>query len=758
MNLAGGSSDHEEEDDPERDTPILDDDCVLGAGAAPGEQVHPTTSMPPPSQWNVPMSTLPIASSSPPHRESSPLPDSSQPPNGDPFTSNGLLIPLPEPRSSPTPSRWRLPEQRRVPLPRVAELQRDPDASGEGRVLCENSDTASPASQRVAPSQSQSQSQGDSAPQSSQQLSTLRNEVALGPSTSARVSTEKADPIPGRKDEESQEDSQGSAKTQQSLSYQGDSQPEGQAPKSQPPLPREDHSQDQEMLPASEVPALPQSQREHSGEQEHPPIMIDDEASTSGSPKPGDARSTIAPKHEPESPAMLANGPSWAAIRTSNTPADEDEEDDDQVDELLSSTSNPEQKQETARRRERKAKALVKVTVKAKPKPKMLPQSLEEPSQEMSPDDQRIFNTLSAYILARHANDGSTEARATSPVKGSRTLPGHVDESQAPPHDPSVWDAPTFMKKTLSKASSGQGGAPTDIEETPRKTTSRKRSERTSFTLSGAPPVKKPKTIQPSAPSSGSIDAAPRGTARPNPEKRDSTRSLKASAKVKPITEHIPPPVAAVIPSPQSSSSSIQSAATSSTKVTQPLRSSMQPSSSTERLKFIGSRPASPPISPSSSHTSHRTRQDSAQPLPPLQPPPAAKRKNETKSRPAKPAKLEPTRTSKKKNPAMFLALAGAKTVTAHGKSKAVPSASKPAPDPEPSRPPADQEMEVDEPDEHKNAKAEAEAERRRLKGELRETLRVKKTSEGPPLLNWNDLKTILFETGRDRHRTGNPS
>ncbi|KAI0705076.1 hypothetical protein C8T65DRAFT_653139 [Cerioporus squamosus] len=291
----------------------------------------PSLAMPPPPAQprpRPPPSSVPYATSSPQPLSATAEHADSLPPSS---------LPAPSPTSSP-----RYPDSTPTwSAPGVGMLLRDPDSSGEGRVLVENSDTASPGSQRAAFSQSQSQSQSQNQASQepgqssqSQRSSKLRNEVGVAethaeedPRKSARPESPHGPQGPAAP--ELEEESQESAKSRQSLSYKGDSQ-------------SQDKPDVAQRAPETQVQVTTEA------EEHEAPMAVNDvgeslnigaddagdgapqrETSPKASPMPVDPRSP-APQDAPH-----VAEPSWAAIRATTSPEDGDDSEND-VDELLS--------------------------------------------------------------------------------------------------------------------------------------------------------------------------------------------------------------------------------------------------------------------------------------------------------------------------------------------------------------------------------------------------------------------------------------
>ncbi|KAH9942470.1 uncharacterized protein BXZ73DRAFT_97879 [Epithele typhae] len=531
------------------------------------EQAQGSPDIPPPG-------TLPIATPSP-----------YIPPRMFPSDSSQGLPPSSLPNYISTP-RFREPQKRRVPLPRIADLQRDPDTGGEGRVLVENSDTASPGSHRAGLSQSQSQNGSQGQSQSQAHGSTQsQNQTQEEPSQSQRKSTLRHEVEPGSTVEEPprgddnqahvethaqpevqvEQESQESQKSRQSLSYKDDSQSQGG--KSRQSLSYKDsQSQDQDKQPEADVSTAPVDDQRHEndGDQAHSGSHIAHSEVPSredhGNELPGQAeagpsgpvkRSSRSPRLKHVSLTLAskeraADGegqprvePSWEAIRAPTT--SEDESDKAEVDELL--TSSSESEGEDVRRKDRSRRP-VKAAGRTKSKtPAKQPSAKKRPRGEYSPDDECTRKKIMDKFMAlRHPTDAGASrlpvARGGSPEK--QMQPSHTLRTR-PAHDPSVWEGPTFLKPSMSKA---QPSVPTLPDAT---STALKRSARPPLLLE-EPPAKKRKTG--GSPSVHSLTAP-----YARPDSPSAPKAAPASHRSTPFQRH-------------DSDSSVQSAATSSTKVT----------------------------------------------------------------------------------------------------------------------------------------------------------------------------------------------
>ncbi|KAI0746002.1 hypothetical protein C8Q76DRAFT_688892 [Earliella scabrosa] len=427
----------------------------------------PSIPPPPPAQ-QPPLSSVPYATSSPRASISATqqhltiYDNDALPPSSLPAPVSSIRN-LPSPTSSSPPS---VPEFRRVPPPHFPPLRRDPDASGEGRVLVENSDTASPASQRIALSQSQSQSQSresygptqgepsqerslqsQQSQSQSQRPSRLRNELGQtaddDPEGQFRgdPDAQKEDGIGADGDgpDGAEEHSQESAKSRQSLSYKGDSQSQDKfvgdptpsatqdepdaAPTDALPDQRDGEDADASMDQAKDVPG--------------PPLQESAPEAVPGNPETTDA---------PGVPA-----PTWTAIRTVSSDEDSQMEEAD-VDELLSDPVGLQQEDETSSK---------------KPGPSRRSRKRNGPAaraagpERLDTDDERTAEMVNQYASKAQMQPQTSELaerrdrpvpRATSPMKRSRP------RLSTPPNDPHPEPQRRPRKRRKQDANAGQRG------------------------------------------------------------------------------------------------------------------------------------------------------------------------------------------------------------------------------------------------------------------------------------------------------------
>ncbi|KAI0762091.1 hypothetical protein BD413DRAFT_680923 [Trametes elegans] len=452
----------------------------------------PRPQLPPSSLPTIPYATSPRASSptreyqTNDYRDMDTLPPSSLPAPSYPRPPSPTSSPRQVPSTPAYPAHQAV---RRVPLPQCNLLRRDPDASGEGRVLVENSDTASPGSQQVLASQSQSQSQchisshgagqsdGDVSqsqiqPPSQSQVqrpSQLRNKLevlphsdvppAPGPELGANDHEQK----PQAEEEQSQESQQQiQYRSQQSLSYKGDSQsqeePQGQAPSAPGPVAEQPH-QDHDLLEAQARvnvdDGMPASMHRHfveSAVEESSAMAVDEDP-------PADPTAVSEDGGEP--------GPLWAAIKTTDEPvADSLSE----IDELVSDSQDTPEKQATASR--------------SRPRPEcgdVSKRSRADKAHEgdsgsgLDSDDARTAATVERYM-----------------AKAAETTGMRPDRSSTMTHDPSVWAAPTFMQKGNAKEASSHSASAASSEVKLEKVSPKKLSR------SRAPELKNKKRRAPS--------------------------------------------------------------------------------------------------------------------------------------------------------------------------------------------------------------------------------------------------------------------
>ena len=356
---------------------------------------------------------------------------------------------------------------RRVPPPICNALRPDPDASGDGRVLVENSDTASPGSQPMGISQSQSQSQDqgqgkdpegagsqESQMQQSQPPSKLRNEIERARSRSAAAEerdqdvddslrggegvAQESQPAAIEEDVSMAEAGEGlqaaasqellseaSQKSRQSLSYKGDSQSQDKsAEEAKAPAPPTEvvapgtergpvFENDSKKAPAAEAleenlqEASPTGRPEHRSPSPRPP-----------SPMQVDGWSLPAP----------ATAPTWAVMGPSPSPDDDDDslEEEANVDELL---SDPIEVDQAARPPVAGAKTRRISAGGAKGK------------RRLDPDDARTAAMVDQYVSAVREKDGGKVAGRANATTTGRASPVRASRSRQPtPHVDRVLD------------------------------------------------------------------------------------------------------------------------------------------------------------------------------------------------------------------------------------------------------------------------------------------------------------------------------
>ncbi|KAI0633515.1 hypothetical protein C8Q77DRAFT_1115416 [Trametes polyzona] len=476
---------------------------------------QPRNQPPPSSMFSVPYATSPRRSSPAPRpstqntsRDMDALPPSSFPASS--------YRPPPSPTSSPrpvpaTPANV-APLLRRVPVPRLHPLRRDPDASGEGRVLVENSDTASPGSQR--PSQSQSQSQGQSQggdvsqssgghpssqldPHSQSQSqsqshsqsqsqsqpvpSQLRNEIgntaepnADGTHTSVLEAKEDASKEQREKVGESEGSTdQQQGRSQQSLSYMGDSQSQedpAQAASADKAEPAQD-AMPIKGVSATVTPAVQPRELQQpiaattANEPEPSPMDVDHSAGTNDAP--------------------VASAPGWA-VYAAEAKRESLGESSTEVDELLSDPLAAAPQDVWPPRRSRAAN---------RPGPTKAPgkaaagKGRGDGEQALDSDDARTAAIVEPYaakaqkiIEARRAHALQGDTRPSAPTEkpsaqgaqqeGDVKRDDLVSEeaatsapSKAPAHDPSIWAAPAFMRRTRGEENAPPAKVSAQVQE-----------------------------------------------------------------------------------------------------------------------------------------------------------------------------------------------------------------------------------------------------------------------------------------------------
>ncbi|TBU61645.1 hypothetical protein BD310DRAFT_974965 [Dichomitus squalens] len=413
----------------------------------------------PPSQaadHDLPPSSLPIPPSSLRDQLSSPL-----------TQGRDIYQPSSVPRLGWSASE---PLIRRVPPPVYSMLRPDPDASGEGRVLVENSDTASPGSQRVGMSQSQSHIQSQSQSQSQgrdegeeersqeqrgsqyQRPSKLRNELRHGRTRSAEregdvhaAVTHDEEPVPVESSQgriegvlatEAEEEgppalsqnvqnlsqppsqdmhdplhspSQESQKSRQSLSYQGDSQSQDKTAEA-PPAPSE------APVAGAEEAAVYES--------EEAPVTLDENLPLADRTVVHVERaSPPSPMQVDEEPGSLVenvgNAPTWAAIKsapsTDSEGADSQEEEAD-VDQLLSDPIDMDQRDRAPTTKTRRTGA-----------------GIQGARGQLDPDDARTAAMVDRYVSGIQKKTAKEKAqrrdgRPSAEVLASRRPTPAADE------------------------------------------------------------------------------------------------------------------------------------------------------------------------------------------------------------------------------------------------------------------------------------------------------------------------------------------
>ncbi|KAI0358690.1 hypothetical protein OH77DRAFT_1518672 [Trametes cingulata] len=764
---------------------------------------QPRPQAPPPSS----MMTVPYASSPP--RDPSPAtkhrPSRSRdldmdtlPPSSFPASTYPYQLP-PSPTSSPrhpnlapTPASAYpklMPAVRRVPLPQCNPLRRDPDASGEGRVLVENSDTASPGSQRFAGSQSQSQSQSQSGSsgssqsqgrsqgrsqgesQEQQRHSQLRNELEI-PEHQPEEPVSQNVPDGSKlvegagESQESQEHPAG--RSQQSLSYKGDSQSQENQGDGQPPASQQDPGtesqqpaqgtrQPEEDARAEMSTEVPNGEAARPQQEDRP---APDAESANGAQADPDEPSPMAvdPDSDPtdspaESKAPARSAPGWAAI-----PAQDDSEGEDsstEVDELL---SDP-----------------LIASAAALPVPGMGGQGEQggkgrsgenggkRREARLEPDDERTAAMVEEYmakvqkvIRRRHQLEAGTdekaqveERRATNDEreleKQDMARPDaerRDDPAKAPTatvaHDPAIWAAPTFMQKATAKQVSKPGQtrpAPAPVKEKvkveqqspiapPRPLPDTRGKKRAASPSSLSPerepsPAKKRKTSIAAVPIRPPADPVVSSTRREQP-----ARPAPPAAVSKPSMQR------------RESTASSHSAAPSSTAV-EP-RASVGPTAAgggSRGVKYVDLRAASRSSSRASSRPPRVPEEGSSRTARPVEGRASTAAKGKAVARDAKPSSAAPKSSAPK----------GASAGTLPLTSKASTSGTTASSFTRSSKGTTSSLTPVEAAQGGPSRAADA------LLSEL--SLELTRTPDGPPLLTWQELVDILLETGRARHK-----
>ncbi|KAH9892786.1 hypothetical protein C8Q73DRAFT_699460 [Cubamyces lactineus] len=453
----------------------------IGEGLPEGSE-----RMPPPARrtYTTPVPTLPMPSASSPLRATSPnlrrgfrdhqhhelesLPPSSFPPSTHPHPHSPISSPQPNPVTPAYP----VPAVRRVPPPQCDFLPRHPDASGDGRILVENSDTASPGSHRCSQSQSQgasqssgvdegsraprqSQSQSQSQPHKPSQLRQVIEPVSPGRQHSASLPGQSSShnldhdaQASNSAEQAPEEDPQ--PRTQQSLSYKGD-------------------SQSQEHAQVNPVDARTEGQPSLDGI--CPPDIHNSVIQNKSAPVVGGAHlcspMLVDSGEPPEDVPSLAVGttPGWVAMKA----VDSSEDSPTEVDELLSDPAV------LPKHATRSTKPKRTISTQQKPLPMHRqtanPAEREQEGQidktRMDSDDEKTASMVDRYVdqsqWIGHARKRSLGGEMTGlhnkpPVStGGETTqtPNLGDTSEmcgtrsvarSKAHDPSVWAAPTFMR------------------------------------------------------------------------------------------------------------------------------------------------------------------------------------------------------------------------------------------------------------------------------------------------------------------------
>ncbi|KAI0645924.1 hypothetical protein C8Q79DRAFT_967013 [Trametes meyenii] len=765
----------------------------------------PPQSMPPPAQpqTQLPSSSLrsvPYATSPWPSRGSPPLVDEDArdiealPPSSFPMSSY-VLPPSPasSPRFVPATPAYPIPAVRRVPLPQCNPLRRDPDASGEGRILVENSDTASPGSQRFIQSQSQSQSQtgshetsqhsGDGS-QQSQRPSQLRNQLEPEcPSKDPPVrmiegGTQADDNGEERAgaEEPDHEHEQIRPRSQQSLSYKGDSQSQGDPP-DQVPAPAVGNKQnehrpvdDANVPPAEEAPVAagssapdPGTSEEHSAERERDRPSA--EPSATDGPKPSPMVVDLDKNSPSDTIPSTQPAPGWAAIVVVD-----DSNDDSEVDELLSDplvtslpAAQPVQKQHdnegvpstshgrTTSLAEKTKSGKVRLESDDERTAGMVDEYMEKLLKLIDTRKKLAAQDASPKRMYGHAAlTGSDRVHNPRARKRQKMNRNEADGQQAGPsasarsttHDPIVWSAPTFMRQTAAKEAATlaqrpsvekvktEGASPAMPPDASRDVKSHKRTKR----LSPSPdreksPAKKRKTSTSAVPVPAPVLVPPRPQKQPTPPRRDPT----SSAIVRPLTSKAPPPISIVrsTASPnigKAPEGKRDSAAPGST--VHPAATSTATRSSRE-VKYVDLRSASRSSSRASSRVSRSQEEQDASQMQnrPSSTQPSAEAKGKVVLRPPAPAESKETRSGAvaKSSLAGVSRVRGASASSAASGSKGGSQASSKASDV----------SSVD----------------TGLLGGCSDSLGLTRTPGGPPLLGWDDLLEIVLKTGRARYK-----
>ncbi|KAI0744197.1 hypothetical protein C8Q80DRAFT_884111 [Daedaleopsis nitida] len=309
-------------------------------------------------------------------------------------------------KQEPSIPAWNSATIRRVPHPQVASLRPDPDTSGEGRVLVENS------SQSQSQSQSQDHIHSDQRESIQQDVQSPKLQNVADDNRSAHAGDDNGEEV-SVAPAESQEDSQVSAKSRQSLSYKGDSQSQEQASGVSP-------LREQGLVSMA------------AGSKTQPAEPVADV-----SIQPEDGVADAEPEDEPQVAVEVA-APTWAAIRTEASPEGDQDSNTDEVDvdELLSDPIDKKGKKGVLPKRTRGRMGEKDQITAAKGKDR----------ERLESDDERTATLVSNYvshypIVARdwhnEAEAGDSEipvARAVSPMKRPRlSTPPVAGQSQGRP-------------------------------------------------------------------------------------------------------------------------------------------------------------------------------------------------------------------------------------------------------------------------------------------------------------------------------------
>ncbi|KAI0335007.1 hypothetical protein GY45DRAFT_1317476 [Cubamyces sp. BRFM 1775] len=756
--------------------------------------------MPPPAQraFTIPGPALPTTSASSPPRATPPdlrsrlrddrhevesLPPSSFPPSTYPQPRS----PMSSPRPTPATPAYPIPTVRRVPPPQFNFLRRNPDASGDGRVLVENSDTASPGSHRCSQSQSQGasqdsrldeggsqgrappQSQSNSQPQPQpqphsqpQRPSQLRQEIE--PISSGRERSASLPRQPSSRDikhdaqelnaaeqtPEEHPDDQAQPRSQQSLSYKGDSQSQEHA------LPAQVDSADARM---EEQPSLDDTHHQtpdvqNTAAQDGFTSLVRDERLSSP---------MVVDSGERENVPRLAAGtaPGWVTMKA----ADSSEDSPTEVDELLSDPPAVSKYAVESAKPKRTASAQRKTLPKRKQAANIATVGRRDQIDTacMDSDDEKTANMVDRYTnqireTARARRQGSGGKPGglhdNLPVSGETAITLHIADvcemqdtrpiAQPKAHDPFVWVAPTFLRnhmnsKVSDKPSVKQPGETMSALRSPVPPTASRVETKVPKRRLSSPataeqsPVKKRRLsgaalpIAASTPRAHTTDPNVR-TAVSRHASRISGASTTASSRQRPSTSRPVQvskparPSKVTSPPPRTSTPSVQPVAH---KVEDP-SSRVVESAGPSNVKYVDLRTASRSSSRTSSRTSyaperpsHPTHDPSTSAAP--QRKPSVKGKNSVKS------SISSARADLV--PVSDLGSLGAEV------RKATPRV-----------------------DSSVVVLREASSSTPAIPHHVYDSsLEPTRTPGGPPLLGWHDLLDILLKTGKARHRESHP-